>query len=523
MKKKSEKAAEKEKIFTPGMKKALIVLLCIYFVVVAVIIGYSIWEKPPEIITPPSASATPAPEVTDAPEDSDNLEDDNDHAPETMRSDGIYTAAVIGRDAASGSTDTILVGRFDTNNHTIDVVNIPRDTLVNISWAKTPKKINAVYAGYENSGLEGMDGLKEHLAKITGFEVDCYALIDVNVFVDIVDAMGGVYYDVPQDMHYYDPRQDLTINVSKGYQLLNGYDAMGVFRFRNTYAGGDLQRIGVQQDFLRAVASQMISLGNIPNLGKIVDIVTSRVETNLSAANIAYFARQFLQCDMENINFHTAPVSGSYFGGVSYVSLNVNPWLEMVNEYLNPYDRDIIIENVDILVANYDGTYIYATSGIIAGGPDSFVDLTGGKDEPPADEPENPEEHPTDEPEEPTDTPQEPDDTDTPSPSPVPSQAPQPTPTPAPTATPQPTPTPTPAPTATPQPTPTPTPEPTATPQPTPAPTPTPTPTSSSSSSKPATATDIVSSPTTNTSLTSMLTDYLIIELLMSTGMMSAK
>ena len=112
-----------------------------------------------------------------------------------------------------------------------------------------------------------------------------------------------------------------------------------------------------------------------------MDIVTSRVETNLSAANIAYFARQFLKCDMQNINFHTAPVSGSYFGGVSYVSLNVNQWLEMLNEYLNPYDRDIIIENVDILVANYDGTYINATSGIIAGGPDSFVDLTGGKDD----------------------------------------------------------------------------------------------------------------------------------------------
>jgi len=120
----------------------------------------------------------------------------------------------------------------------------------------------------------------------------------VQVFVDIIDAMGGVYYDVPVDMKYFDPTQNLTINVSKGYQLLDGYNAMGVFRFRSGYANADLGRIEVQQDFLASVASQMISLGNIPNLGKIVDIISSRVDTNLSAANIAYFARQFLKCDM---------------------------------------------------------------------------------------------------------------------------------------------------------------------------------------------------------------------------------
>lgn len=394
MKKKNKTAAAgKEKIFTPGMKKALIVLLCIYFVVVAAIIGYSIWEKPPEVITPPAATATPAPQATDTPDDTpdDTEELTDEDAPKTKRSDGVYTAAVIGRDAASGCTDTILIGRFDTNKHTIDVVSIPRDTLINISWSKSPKKINAVYANFENSGLEGMDGLKKYLATLTGFEVDCFALIDVQVFVDIIDAMGGVYYDVPVDMKYFDPTQNLTINVSKGYQLLDGYNAMGVFRFRSGYANADLGRIEVQQDFLSSVASQMISLGNIPNLGKIVDIISSRVDTNLSAANIAYFARQFLKCSMEDINFHTAPISGSYFGGVSYVSLNVEPWLQLVNEKLNPYDDDITINDVDILVANYDGSYIYATSGIIAGGPDSFVDLSPDKPKPepePGTEPE---------------------------------------------------------------------------------------------------------------------------------------
>ena len=93
------------------------------------------------------------------------------------------------------------------------------------------------------TGRAVLAGDEERVApflQILGYRVDSYALFDVEVFVELIDAMGGIDFDVPVDMDYDDPGQDLSIHVQKGYQHLNGYQTMGVFRFRNTYANGDI-------------------------------------------------------------------------------------------------------------------------------------------------------------------------------------------------------------------------------------------------------------------------------------------
>ena len=96
-----------------------------------------------------------------------------------------------------------------------------------------------------------------------GFEIDNYAVVNTKAVAEIIDAIGGVYFDVPQDMVYRDPIQGLDINIKKGYQLLSGADAVKVLRFRDGYAGGDIQRIGVQQEFFKAIAKQFLDLKNI--------------------------------------------------------------------------------------------------------------------------------------------------------------------------------------------------------------------------------------------------------------------
>lgn len=142
------------------------------------------------------------------------------------------------------------------------------------------------------------------------------------------------------------------------------------------YATADIGRIGTQQDFLKSVASQMLTLGNIPNLPTFIDIFVNNVDTNLSAENIAFFARQFLQCKSEDIHFYTLPGNyGDSVKGLSYVSINIDEWLQMVNDYLNPYDKDVTEANVNILVHSYTSGF-YSTTGYIAGGADSFYDNT---------------------------------------------------------------------------------------------------------------------------------------------------
>lgn len=316
--------------------------------------SYILWEKAPEIEVSPSAAPTALHSPTPT--------EDAGLAFDTNRQDGVYTLLLVGNDDGNGNTDTILVGKLDTKAHSMDFVNIPRDTLINENW--NIRKINAVYWSDVNSGGNGIDALRYQLKRLLGFDVDCYAVVDLNVFVDVVDAMGGVYFDVPQALDYEDPWQDLYIHIQPGYQLLDGYSAMGVCRYRSGYIDGDLGRINMQQQFLKACASQFTELGSIPNLSKVVSLLAENVDTNMSSKNIAFFIRQALQCKEENINFHTAPNSSDIVNGYSYAIIDLWTWLPMINELLNPFETQVGFENLDIV---YKDGGSFLSTGILHG------------------------------------------------------------------------------------------------------------------------------------------------------------
>ena len=129
----------------------------------------------------------------------------------------------------------------------------------------------------------------------------------------------------------------------------------------------------MQPSLIKTSASDMLSLGNIPNLTKIISLLVENVETDLDASNMAFFARQFLKCKAAGVNFHTMPIGTTcYINGISYVSTNVEKWLEMVNELLNPFTEAVTVSNVNILTADANGASISSTTGSIAGGLDSF-------------------------------------------------------------------------------------------------------------------------------------------------------
>lgn len=212
-----------------------------------------------------------------------------------------------------------------------------------------------------------------------GFGIDNYVAVDIQAAADIIDAIGGVEFDVPCDMHYDDPAQDLHIDIDAGLQKLNGENAVKVLRFRNTYAGGDIQRIGVQQDLLKALAGQMLSLGNIPNLGTIIDIVEDATVTNLTANNIRFYVKEFLLLDKDKINFITMPGNtyGSIFG-LSYVFPDIDAWIELVNDKINPWEAKIGVENIDMIT--YENGNFYSTTGVLNGGVTSFMYYSAGSE-----------------------------------------------------------------------------------------------------------------------------------------------
>ena len=281
-----------------------------------------------------------------------NVPDRNDNSstqePDSLRKDGFYTVLVCGTDDGNGGSDTIMLAAVDTENKEINVVSIPRDTLVDESW--TVKKINSAY----NRG--GVDAVKEQVQKITGFPVDFYVTVDLNGFVELVDEIGGVDFDVPIDMNYDDPAQDLYIHFKAGQQHLTGQQAMEVVRFRHNNNGGgyplqDLDRIKTQQAFLSAVADKMFSLQSVIKIPEFARIFSENVKSDLAVGEMIWFGNQALDIGTENIHFTTLPGEAKTVYGGSYYVLDREACLALFNESFNPYKAALSLSDLDIKAA----------------------------------------------------------------------------------------------------------------------------------------------------------------------------
>ena len=194
------------------------------------------------------------------------------------RKQGVYNILLCGMDADGLRTDTIMIAHLDERTGKTALVSVPRDTPVEAEDGSL-MKLNAVYAG---GGAGGMARLQKRLAALTGFETDGYVLIDMDAFEAAVDLLGGVEFDVPQDMDYTDPAQGLEIHLRAGRQLLGGEQAMQLVRYRKGYAMQDIRRTEVQQEFLRALARRCLSPQNIGRLPELLSIMRQSVTTDLS-------------------------------------------------------------------------------------------------------------------------------------------------------------------------------------------------------------------------------------------------
>lgn len=259
------------------------------------------------------------------------------------RKRGNSTILLAGTDASGDRTDTIMLLNIDRKAGKLSLMSIPRDTKVNSTY--TPHKINGAY-GVNGSGEQGMDALMEYVSECIGFRPDGYMLIDLNVFVELVDLMGGVRFDVPCDMYYNDPTQDLYINLQAGEQKLNGEQAMGVVRFRSGYAMADLERVNVQRDFLSAALHQWVSVKNLWKLPKALSLLLDHTLTDLSTANLLWMAESVVLCGTGDMMMTTIPHGLN--GDGEYVLIDAQETLDLVNESFCPYEQGITMDDLYI-------------------------------------------------------------------------------------------------------------------------------------------------------------------------------
>lgn len=330
---------------TSGVQAAAVAAVCILFVMTALIGLYKCFSKEPTPRPDPAASGPVPPEEANALEPGAAAQ--NSSTP-SSRKKRFHTILLGGLDDENGGSDTNLLVAVDAENNKIDVVSLPRDTLLDVSWSV--KKLNNAY----HHG--GFTQTMSEVSRLLGIPVDHYVTVNLQAFVELVDEINGVDFDVPLKMDYDDPYQDLHIHFEPGLQHLNGEDALKVVRWRKNndgsgYATADIGRIGTQQAFLTAVAKQTIQLSNLDKIHSFAETFEKWVDTDLELANLIWLGEQALSAGSDNITFHTLPGDGAgFYKNVSYYVLDPAATLELINEHFNPYQHDLTLDDMHILV-----------------------------------------------------------------------------------------------------------------------------------------------------------------------------
>ena len=248
-----------------------------------------------------------------------------DQITEADKGTGKITFVIAGVDKIAGATDTIMIGCYDFDKNEVNIISVPRDTRVKIGGKF--QKINSAYGIKGKNGLKkGMNGTIEAVKKLTGVqEVNHYIEFNLNAFRDTVDALGGVQFNVPRNMFYEDPEQGLYINLKKGDQLLNGNKAEQLVRYRS-YPMGDIDRIKVQQAFLKALADQHFNVGLVTKVPDLFNVVKENIVTDLVVEDVLKYAYNVKDLKSENIHMYNLP------GFADDVTYGGSYWLADISE-----------------------------------------------------------------------------------------------------------------------------------------------------------------------------------------------
>lgn len=236
---------------------------------------------------------------------------------------------LLGCDRASGLTDSILLVTVNESEHQVGVLQIPRDTYAEYT-ERDYKKLNGGMAAL------GECGIKDFLSEALGVPIHFFAVIKLDCFDSLIDAVGGVDIEIPQDMHYTDPTQKLEISLHAGKAHLNGKQAEQFVRYRSGYANADLGRLDAQKLFLRAFAQKCKSLSASQFL-RVVCASLTGVQTDVGIADAIRIAGVLRQCDADTFPVQTlAGQARQGKSGAWYYVLNREGACRMINEYAFP-------------------------------------------------------------------------------------------------------------------------------------------------------------------------------------------
>lgn len=208
--------------------------------------------------------------------------------------------------SAGTNTDTIIY--VDIRGSELRMIAIPRDLYL----PDAGYRVNSVYA------RSGADGLRNRLSSVLGVPIDYHVVIKLDIFENLVDALGGVTIDIPSRMRYVDNAGGLFIDFPAGVNHLDGEDAGKFVRFRNSLRG-DYDRLDNVKRLANALVQRLkdLNIRAATRVPELVNTFITDVETNVTPALVS----QLLQ-HLPNLTFTasaTLPAVEERIDGVGFV------------------------------------------------------------------------------------------------------------------------------------------------------------------------------------------------------------
>lgn len=247
-----------------------------------------------------------------------------------------YTQTDASAGTARGKlTDVIMVVQLNLSDDTVSVLQIPRDTWVGTNVSSTGK-INAVY------GKSGLEGLAQVIYDQLSIPLDHYVNINMDGFINVVDAVGGVEINVQESFTLE------GVTFRPGLQTLNGLQAEKFVRERYHRSGGDIGRINAQRQFLAAMFKKFKNL-SMSETTRLVPILMNEVTTDLNVGTVLDLVGDVLKISTDDIAFYTLPGEGATASnGQSVWSVHKEVAAELLNENFRPFSDAVPAANLRI-------------------------------------------------------------------------------------------------------------------------------------------------------------------------------
>lgn len=285
---------------------------------------------------------------------------------------------VLGTDEEGTRTDTIMVLSYNSKKNKLVLISVPRDSYITVSdedlramQSEFPEpgspgmKINTVY--HYAPSAEKEEYSVKYISELLGMDIDYYALVDFDAFKYLIDSIGGIEYNVPMDMNYYDPEFDFLIDLKAGLQTLNGDQAEQLVRFRKGYANQDLGRVATQQGFVKELIKELAKKENIlSNPAAYIKTAIKYVKTDVGVADAVKYFSVLDSFANGNIESFTLPGTSAIIDNMSSYQVDEDTKDYLIDKVKKGVygDKHPTISSADKTIVVLNGGYKSGLAGI---------------------------------------------------------------------------------------------------------------------------------------------------------------